>query len=223
MAITQNTFRARTRGKSPKKFTFQGVGNPVARKVQDKDGNPIVEKADGTQVEYTYEKKDGKYTVASADGITVDDKGNLVLPDGLSFVEVDDADVEAIAPKEDASAADKQSFVKDILTNLFNGDYRTFGIVALKGFNDIQRDKAAEPLRAVQQKEDELSEIVALMREHKVLTSDEQETKWRRGVTMGYEAVYGDDKSVPKLDFAYTTALGKKVAQFRKSAEPVGV
>jgi hypothetical protein len=218
-SIALNTFRARTRGKAPKKFSFQGVGNPKARKVSDADGNPIVENAEGKQVTYKYEKnkETGKYSVESADGITLDDKNNLVLPDGLSFVEVDDADVEAIAPKEDASQDEKAAFVREILSNLFAGDYRTFGIVALKGYNDIARDKAAEPFRTVQTKEDDLAEIVDLLKTHKVLTSDADETNWRRKVSMGYDAMTekAEQTSAGKLDFAYSTALGKKVAAHR--------
>lgn len=220
MTIAKTTFRARTRGKSPKKFTFEGVGTAKERKVTDAENNPIVEGKDGKQVSYKYEKKDGKYTVESADGITVDDKGNLVLPEGFNFVLVDDADVEAIAPKEDAPQEEKAAFVKEILTNLFAGDYRTFGIVALKGYNDIARDKAAEPFRSVTQKEDELAEIVTLLRENKVLATAEEETNWRRKVSMGYDAMTekSEQSAAGKLDFAYTTALGKKVADKRPKA-----
>jgi hypothetical protein len=49
MSLALVTVRARTRGKNPQTFTYEGFGKPVARKVMGKDGKPLI--VDGNEIE----------------------------------------------------------------------------------------------------------------------------------------------------------------------------
>lgn len=222
MAIELTTFRARTRGKAPKEFTFQGVGKPETRKVQDADGNPIVLDSDGKQVAYKLEKKDGKYVYSGDERISSDEKGNLTLSAGLRYVEVDDVDVSGLLPNEaaeNASDEEKQAarkalldFIQDVIRNLYKGSARNAAIGMLQYFNETQRNDAAPKTAPA---EDILAPIVAAIR---AAVGDKEfdekaEGTWRRSVTMGADAQAEGDKATDKekIAFALNTKPGRKV------------
>lgn len=204
------TFRARTRGKAPKEFTFQGVGKAVARILKDKDNNPQVKDSTGKLVEYSYKRENDKWTASAP--MSVDEKGQLVIPEGYSFVTVDDVDVSGLVP-ETATMDELKSFLTPVVA-LYGGEakgLRGMLLGALKNFNEEQKQNAAPVSETV--KEDDLAEIVNLLRENKIYTTDEEISAWRRRISMAFEQFANEGES--KLDFAFRSKEGKKVADKR--------
>lgn len=196
MSLTVVTARARTRGKSPVEFPFQAVGRLRPRKVMDKDGNPILVNDKNEAVKYT--DKDGK--VLSA-GVTRNESGDLVAPEGHRFIEVDDV--------ETAGLTDNFQEVLDLfgsLTDAERNNRTPLQMVidnALDGFNYTSRKNAAPVTEQVT--EDELTPITVGLVEHKIL-SEQDATTWRRTITGAAKTM-----EVDRLTFAKQSPQYKKL------------
>jgi hypothetical protein len=190
--------RARTRGKAPQEFTFKGVGRIQSRKVNDKDGNPIILDDKGNQVKYSFDKE-GKVT--GNENITQNEKGELVLSGNLRFVEVDELESRGLT--ED---------LQDVL-NLFGslseddrGKRSPLQMVidsAIDGYNYNARKLAAPVTEQVTT--DELTPITAALVEHKIM-SEVDATTWRRTVTQAAKLM-----DAARIDYAKMTPQYKKL------------
>jgi hypothetical protein len=77
MALELVTARARTRGKSPVEFTYQGYGKLAPRKVTGKDGE-AVKREDGTEIEVDDLEVEGIVTAEDFDSVLALFDGNIV-------------------------------------------------------------------------------------------------------------------------------------------------
>lgn len=143
MSLELVTVRARTRGKSPVEFTYQGYGKPVERKVMGKDNTPLVMKA-GVAVEPTKDKD-----------------GEIVLQEGESYIFVDDLNVEGSVTEADF----------DAVLAIFGGDIVKVLEGALVAKNAANRKEASPVSETVT--EDELTPIVAALTEAGILKSED--------------------------------------------------
>lgn len=163
MSLTLVTVRARTRGKGPQEFTYQGVGKLTPRTVLDKDGNPI--RKDGKPLEYVdkTEEKDGK---------TVTEK---VLAEGQEFVTVDDIDAAGITSelKDVLELFGQVKSEQTPLQRVIDG--------ALNYYNLLARNEAA-PVSEVAPKDPELTALVSELVKAGIM-SEEKASNWRRVVT----------------------------------------
>lgn len=192
------TARARTRGKSPVEFTYQAVGRLVARKVMDKNGNPILVDSDNNVVKYELKKdNDGNESLP----FELDSNKEPIAPEGTRFVEVDDVLTKGVT--EDFQE------VLDLAGKLSESerDGRTplqFVIDAtLDGINYANR-KSAAPITE-QVTEDELTPITKALVEHKIL-SEQDATIWRRTMTGTAKLM-----DLNRIDFAKTSPQYKKL------------
>lgn len=201
------TARARTRGKSPVEFTFQAVGRLKPRKVNDKNGNPILVDSEGNPVKYELKKdKDGNETLP----FEKDSQGNPVAPEGTRFVEIDDIETNGLT--------DNLQEVLDFLGSLSEAERNGRTPLqmaidsALDGYNYASR-KSAAPV-SEQVTEDELTPITTAMVEYKVL-NEQDATTWRRTITSSAKLMETD-----RLQFAKMTPQYKKlIAAGYKPAE----
>lgn len=199
MALNLVTARARTRGKSPVEFTYQAVGRLAARKVSDKDGNPILVDSEGKQVKYSLRKNDktGKDELPFEN----DSEGNPVAPEGTRFVEVDDVLTSGLS--------DNLQEVLDLfgaLSEAERGKRTPLQMVidsSLDGYNYASRKSAAPVTEQVT--EDELTPITAALVEHKIL-SEQDATTWRRTMTGTAKLM-----EIDRLTFAKTSPQYKKL------------
>jgi hypothetical protein len=199
------TARARTRGKSPVEFQYQAIGRLIPRKVTDKDGNAIIVNDKNEQVKYSFDK-DGKLN--PVEGISQNDKGELVVSGNLRLVEVDDVEVKGVTSEfQDAldlfgSLTEEERSGRSPLQMAIDS--------CLDGFNYASRKKASPVSEQVQ--EDELAPIVQALISNKIL-SDEDSTVWRRSVTTAAKLMEMDRVSYAKI----TPAFKKLSADVQKS------
>lgn len=190
------TVRARTRGKAPQSFTYSGVGKLTERKVIGKSGNPIVLNAKGEQVDYAFDK-DGKLETVDA-SLTVDDKGNLVLPEGYSYDVVDDIDASGLT----SDVQEAIDFLGTLSSEQRGGkEPLQFMIDGSLNYANIMARKAASPVTEVQT-EDELTPIIAEMVQHGILNEDSIPV-WRRNVTSGAKLVEMERSDYVKMTKEY--------------------
>lgn len=206
------TARSRTRGKTPKEFTFQAVGRLKARNVEDKDGNPILVDEEGKQVKYSLVKKDEKSEIATELPFQKTESGDLIAPEGTRFLVVDDV--------ETSGLTDSMQEVLDLFGTLTEDErgkrtVNQFAIDALlDGFNYQARKNAAPVTEQVT--EDELTPITLALVEKKIL-SDTDATTWRRTITSSAKLM-----EMNRLDFATKSPQYKKLlASGWKPAEKV--
>jgi len=221
MALSLVTVRARTRGKGPKEFTYQGVGRLTPRQVTNKDGLPI--RKDGKELEFTetpvVDDKGNKVMetvqilVDETTGLPTDGPGILrditrqvikrEVKTGQEFVEVDD-----INP---AGITDKVSEVTELLKAFATEKVSAAQIVidgALNYYNELAREKASP---APPETEDVLKSLVQELVAANLLVSSDDRKKdtvgmWRRNVTIGANSV---DKTT--LEYAEMTKEVKKL------------
>lgn len=198
------TARARTRGKSPVEFTYQAVGRLQPRKVNDKDGNPILVDSEGKQVKYSLVKvkdKDGKETDKTELPFEKDSEGNPVAPEGTRFVEVDDVLTSGVT--------DNMQEVLDLIGAMSEADRGKRSATqflidsALDGINYANRKNAAPVTEQVT--EDELTPITAALVEKGIL-SEQDATTWRRTMTGTAKLM-----EIDRLTFAKTSPQYKKL------------
>lgn len=213
MSINTVTVRARTRGRAGKEFTHVGVGKIEERNVAGKEG-PIVVDKDGKELEYSY-AKDGK--VVSSDGITQNDKGELVLPTGARYLVVDDVDASGTVNVEQNPAA-LQEVVDFINANrsIIALDEKTsalqFVIDGVLNWFNVQARKVASPTVTVDAT-DELTPLVSDMIAAGIMKA-EDEKAWRTGIA--YMRKMEDDLS--KTDAANRTKQVKALRKLQKAA-----
>lgn len=147
------TARARTRGKAPQEFTYQGYGKIETRKVMGKDNEPLVIGAYGKAVEPVKDKD-----------------GEIVLAEGQHYIEVDDLDVKGIIGEDG---------LPEVLA-LFGGNIVELLEAGIKQKN-VDNRKAASPVTEVVT-DDELTPYVNAMIEAKIL-DDKTASVWRRTLT----------------------------------------
>lgn len=155
MSLELVTARARTRGKSPQEFTYQGYGKLAERKVMGKENQPLVIDKDGKAVEPE-----------------LDADRAIVLSEGQHYIFVDDLDVSGVVTAEDF----------DTVLALFEGDIVKMLEATLIAKNAENR-KAASPVSETVT-EDELTPIVASLTEAGILKAEDVAV-WRRTLTGG--------------------------------------
>jgi hypothetical protein len=201
--LTLKTVRARTRGRDPQKFTYQGIGKLSERKVIGKSGNPIVLDANGNQIDYAFDK-DGKLETADTN-LKADEKGNLVLPEGYTYDVVDDIDASGLTDDVQeaidfiGTLSDEQRGGKSALQFMIDG--------ALNYANIMAR-KAASPVTEVST-EDELTPIIAELVKAGFLDEDSVPT-WRRTVTAASKQM-----EIPRAEYVTMTKEYKKLQKSR--------
>ena len=199
MSLELVTVRARTRGKSPVEFQYQGVGKLTPRKVLDADNQAIVLGADGKAVLYTFDKE-GK--VVSEDGITQDEKGELILAEGQRYVVLDDVDATGLTEN-----------LQDVI-DLYGaaGNANPMQAVidgGLNWFNLSQRKSASPVVETIS--EDELTPVIAAMVKAGTI-AEENVSVWRRTVTSGAKSVEMDRLTFAAMTKEYKAA--KKAGAF---------
>lgn len=193
--------RSRTRGKSPVEFTYQGVGIPKSRKVIDKDGLAIVMDKDGNQVKYAFNDK-GEL-IPNDSGITVDDKGNITLPEGMRFVEVDDLDVSELAKGDFNGVVELYGSVQSDVPVM-----ERIAFAALNYFNETARS-AASPVKEIEV-DDELAPIVTALTDAGLLTADTASV-WRRSVSTSAKLMEIPRIKIAEMTKEYKAAITKGV------------
>jgi len=207
MAITKVQIKARTRGKGPKEFTYQGVGKVTERIVNDADGNGIVVDSKGDVVKYIamgakIEGKDRTKTLIEGLGVTKDKDENYILGEGLAWITVHDVDVHGVLDASKGTEALKEAvallaeFPAKDETDTPN---QRLLDAALSYYNDMARDAVAPK---AEEKPDELGPLVVELLAAGLLT-EKSATLWRRSVSMG------------------ATATGMTVLQFAEVTVPV--
>ena len=188
------TVRARTRGKGPKEFTYQGIGRLTERQVTNKDGFPI--RTDGKELEFTETPavdENGKPIMETVkvitDGVETEVKRQVInraVKEGQEFIVVDD-----INP---AGITDNLSEVTKLMATFATDKVSAAQLVidgALNYYNEIARDKASP---APEEKEDVLGPLVKELVSAGLLISSDDRKKdtvgmWRRNVTIGANSV----------------------------------
>lgn len=219
MSLTLVTVRARTRGKGPKEFQYQGVGRLTPRQVTNKDGFPIRKagedgKTPETEFTETPEVDDkGKPVMETitvvTDGVEKQVERQAIVrtvKDTGDFIEVDD-----INP---AGITDKLAEVTDLMKAFASEKVSAAQLVidgALNYYNELARDKASP---APEEKEDLLGPLVKELVTAGLLISSDDRKKdtvgmWRRNVTIGASSVETD-----ALSYAEMT---KEVKKLRKA------
>lgn len=173
----------------------------------DKDNQPIVLNAKGEQVLYSFDKENK--LIAEDATLTADKDANLILPEGYSYIEVQDLDASGVT--------DNLQEVIDLFGTIPAKDEKDTPLQrvidgALNWFN-VQARKAASPVAEVE-KDDELTPLVTDMVKNGVLAQDNVAV-WRRAVSTGAKSI-----EVTRLEFAEMT---KEVKKFRKLAVPASV
>lgn len=176
--------RARTRGKSPQEFTFDGYGKVSARSVQDKDGIPVAVDAEGKPAKVTYNEEKKEY---ETDG---------------RFVEVDDLVVDG------ETVTDKS--LPEVLS-IFGGNMVDLLIGAVQ-FRNSQLRKEASPVS--EPEPDELAPFVEVLRKAGLITDSVKDGKtidgagvWRRTITMAANQFEMDKVAYIKMNPKYRKAL----------------
>jgi len=207
------TVRARTRGKGPKEFTYDGIGRLTARQVTNKDGLPI--RKDGKELEFTETPvvdDNGKPVMETItvveNGVESQKERQVIKRDvapGQEFIEVDDINPSGIT--------DNLGEVTKLMATFATEKVSAAQLVidgALNYYNELARDKASP---APEEKEDVLGPLVKELVAAGLLVSSDDRKKdtvgmWRRNVTIGANSV----ESEP-LAYAEMT---KEVKKLRK-------
>jgi hypothetical protein len=205
------TARARTKGKTPKEFTFQAVGRLSPRKVNDKDNNPILVDAEGNQVKYTLVKKDGKDVLP----FDVNSDKEPIAPEGTRFIEVDDILTTDVTEKfEDVlelfgSLSEDERGYKNVtdaegkVTKVAVTPLQMVINSALDGYNYNSRKNAAPVTEQVT--EDELTPITLALVAKGIL-NEQDATTWRRNITGGAKLMEQN-----RLEFAQSSPQYKRL------------
>lgn len=233
MALELVTVRARTRGKGPKEFTYQGVGRLTERKVTNKDGLPIRRPGpDGKSpdLEFTETKvvddagkpvmEKVEILVDETTGLPTDGPGILReitrqvikrdVKDTGDFVVVDDINPAGMTDKIGEATELLKAFATDKVSAsqlVIDG--------ALFYYNELARDKASP---APDEKEDVLKSLVAELVAANLLVSSDDRKKdtvgmWRRNVTIGANSVETDP-----LKYAEMTKEVKKLRKLQAAS-----
>ena len=181
MALELVTVRARTRGKNPQEFQYQGVGRLTERPVLTGEKEVIKKIVDGKEVAEEVAKP-----VRREDG---------------SEVKVDDIDASGLVEGTPQGLQEVISLFGTIksetpaLQRVIDG--------ALNWFNVLQR-KAASPVQE-QVTEDELTPLVTELVAKGILSADDVSV-WRRTITSGAKLVEMD-----RLEYVKMTPQYKKL------------
>lgn len=183
MALELVTVKARTRGKTPVEFSYQGVGKLTERTVMSGKEEPA-KNEDGTP------KLDEKGQPVMVQAPARDAQGNPIT--------VHDVDVNGIT-------TDVQDVINLFASHPVEGKTPAQRLIdgALLGFN-IEQRKAASPVVEVD-KEDELTPLITELIAKSILSQDDVAV-WRRNITSGAKMV-----EVSRLEYAEMTKEVKKL------------
>lgn len=205
MSLSLVTVRARTRGKTPAEFQFQGIGRLSPRRVSDKDGNDILVDKDGKTVKYvTGVDKDDNPTYDTTKVTVVE--GKLQAAEGYRFVEVDDVNPHGLTNSiqevldlfgtipaktitvkaEDGTESEQPDPADSPMQRVI--DY------ALDGFNYLSR-KDASPVAEPVASEDEFTPLYDVLVSKGYVKADDIQT-WRRNVTQSANAMDMDKADI---------------------------
>lgn len=193
------TVRSRTRGKSAKLFSFDGVGKLEAYQPTDKEGWPIRVDGQPTQFVETETEEDGKIVKTKA------------VAEGQEFIELDRLVSDGFVTDEKEARTYLESFSSEKRTK------EQLVIDAMVAYgNELARDLASP---VAEEKEDTLAPLVRLLVVNGILISNPDKKQdgvslWRRNVSVGAKAV----DETPE-DFAEMTKEVKKLRKLQESGK----
>lgn len=180
------TVKARTRGKTPKEFTYQGVGKLTEREVMSADEEPA-KNEDGTP------KLDAEGKPVMEKAPVRDAQGNPVKVDDIDATGLVPGTPEGLQEVIELFGKIPAKDEKDTpLQRIIDG--------ALNWYN-VQARKAASPVVEVTN-EDELTPIVNELVEAKILKADDVAV-WRRTITSAAKLMEMDRVTYAKMSPHY--------------------
>lgn len=193
------TVRSRTRGKSAKLFSFEGVGKLEAYQPTDKEGWPIRVDGQPTQFTETETEEDGKQVKVKA------------VADGQEFIELD----RLISAGFTSDEKEARAYLESFATEKVSAAQLVCDAMLAYG-NDLARDLASP---VAEEKEDTLAPLVRLLVVNGILISNPDKKQdgvslWRRNVSVGAKAV----DETPE-DFAEMTKEVKKLRKLQQDGK----